>query len=500
MTLSTLRPNGTTNDTGVLTGAANAHTAMSDDSDASFDTFSGTPNSGATVTLTDLTLPAGAVIKLVSVRVRVGSSSSGALLARATSTGAPSTSGTVNVGTGPATLQVGASVTGWTDPQLDAASLVLAWQSGGNVRVFEAYLDVRYVVLPVVTVTAPTGTVTTTNVPVTAWSNALDTDGGPQSAFQVKIFNAAQYGAGGFSPDTSTPTANSDLANPGGSQTSWASNIILSNATYRAYVRTAQTVNGVYLWSAWAFSGFIINVALPAVPTVALTAQATNGRISVLVTPNSGAATTDRLELQRSVDGGTTWLPVRNIYGSDGLVLQSTAATILDYEAPNGTATQYRARAAHNYSGEYASSAWSTPVSTTWTATDWWIKHPNVPALNLKLTQSMFSYGDVNRAARQTPFQPLGATLPIVVSDTRGGPTGTLVLQLQTVALRTSLNALLDTVSTLLLQGPAAEGQPDRYVRFGDHGSVRAVDKSWALTTRETLPWTEVASPAGAQT
>jgi hypothetical protein len=37
-------------------------------------------------------------------------------------------------------------------------------------------------------------------------------------------------------------------------------------------------------------------------------------------------------------------------------------------------------------------------------------------------------------------------------------------------------------------------------VRFGDHSSVRIVDRSWAKATKETLPWIEVALPAGAQT
>jgi hypothetical protein len=212
------------------------------------------------------------------------------------------------------------------------------------------------------------------------------------------------------------------------------------------------------------------------------------------------------VELQRSVDGGTTWTAVRNTETNDGTITYPAApVTILDYEAPNGTSTSYRARALHNYSGSYAASAWTATSSTTWTSADWWIKHPNVPALNLKLpgtagAGAMFSYPDVVHAARQAAFQPLGAALPIVVSDTRGGATGTVIVQLRTIAEQNALDVLLDRVGTLLLQGPVTAGIPDRYIRVGDHSSVRVVDNANFLTTRETLPWTEVASPAGVQT
>jgi len=359
------------------------------------------------------------------------------------------------------------------------------------------------VVLPVVTVTAPTGTITNTTTPTVTWTDTLDTDGGAQTRYDVKIFSSAQYTAGGFDPSTSASTAASGIVSA--ADTSWVDTVALPNATYRAYVRVAQTVNGALLWSAWAFGGFVVSVTPPAVPTLAVTAQNINGRIQAVITTGGGATTTDRVELQRSVDGGTTWLPVRNTELDDGTITYPAApVTILDYEAPNGTVTSYRARALHNYSGVYAASAWSTTQTATFTATDYWIKHPNVPALNMKLpggtAAAMVSYPDVQRAARQTAFQPLGATLPVVVADTRAGATGTIVVQLRTTAEKTALDALLDRVATLLVQGPSSHGIPDRYVRIGDHSRVRVVDNGNFLMTRDTMAWTEVALPAGAQT
>lgn len=494
MTLVSLRPSATVSNTGALTGAASAHAALSDNSDASYVTFD--PAEEAVVDLGDLTLPGGAVVKTATVKVRY---SDGTFEARLASTGAV-TSYLAPVGGGftPSTL-AGQAQVGWTDAHADAARISVKGITTTPVKVYEVYGDIRYVVQPVPTVTAPTGTVTNTNLPTTTWTDVLDSDGGGQTHFEVKIFSAAQYGAGGFDPATSTPTVSSGIT--ASSALLWQATANLANATYRSYVRVAQTVNGVQHWSAWVNGQYIVNVAIPGTPTLALTPFSSAGYIQTVTTTVAGAATTDNIELQRSTDGGTTWLAVRNNEGSDGILDAEGdgTTTVLDYEAPNGTVTSYRARALHNYSGVFAASAWSTTQTATWTSTDWWIKHPNRPTLNLKLTQALLSYATVERGARNGVFQPLGATLPIVISDTRAGETGTTVLVLTTVAAQNALDTLLDQAATLLLQGPAAEGHPDRYVRFGDHSSVRQVDKSWALTTLETLPWTRVAAPPGAQ-
>lgn len=511
MTLSTLRPTSTTSNTGALTGGATAHAVLSDNSDASFVTYD--TGESSVLGLTDLTLPAGAVIATVQARTRVATAGGTSVLNIWITDPQGTQSFLTNVtSTSILTLTTSDSLVGdyfgdpWTDAGADA--LTTAVIHGGpavpTIKVYEHYIDVHYVILPVVTVTSPTGTITNSNTPTIAWSSAFDSEGlWPYVYFDIKIYTAAQYGAGGFSPDTSSSTAASGIvATAAGNNfgTSWVTNTILADATYRAYIRVAQNVNGSLHWSSWAFGGFIINVTKPAVPTLAVTAESTSGRIKVDLTANAGSVTTDRMELQRSADSGATWGAVRNTDGDDGLVLSSTTRTIYDYEAPNGTTTSYRARAQHSYSGVYASSAWSATGSATWTATDWWIKHPNVPALNLKLTNAMFSYANIDHAARQGVFQPLGAALPIVVSDTRGGATGSVIVMLSTAVLQNALDTLLDQSDTLLLQGPSSDGHPDRYVRFGDHSSVRLVDRSWAKATKETLPWIEVASPTGAQT
>ncbi len=392
----------------------------------------------------------------------------------------------------------GQAVPGLTDAGVDGIQAqVLATTTSGVI--YALYLDATYVTQPTVgSVVAPTGTITTTNQPLVEWARVVDTDGGLQERLQVRIFNAAQYGAGGFDPATSTATLESPAypGYPDPQYNFWTPTGTLPDGTYRAYVRFAQLVNGVEHWSPYAFSSFVINVLLPAAPTITVTPQSSSGRHMIVLAGNAGAATTDAFDLERSADGGVTWAPVRNAFGLQSRI-DSASATVYDYEAPNGVTVTYRARALHNYSGAYAASAW---VQTTalWTSTAWWLKHPSLPALNVAI--ELVAYGDVTRAARHGVFQPLGAALPIVVADTRAGAAGSSIAQTRSTATKESLEALSGRTDTLMLQGPAVAGEPDRYVRVGDLTAVRTVENVHVALRRFTLPWTEVALPDGQQT
>lgn len=499
MSTAVLRPNATLGNSGTVTGAS-AHAALSDDSAASYIDY---PTSGhlSQLSLGTFSIPAGAVAKSVSVRLRqryttpsltwtvqLYDPASLLVYLRAVSlaTNVLTTVSSVN------------AIRSFTQAEIDSMSMTIERDGGpGNGQVHEAYADLVYVTQPVVSVTAPTGTITDTNRPTVGWSNVLDSDGGAQTHYEVRIFSAAQYGIGGFDPATSPVSdASGQIAS---SSASYQAQAILADATYRAYVRTAQTVNGAQHWSAWDFEGFTIDVALPGVPDLAVTAQSGAGRIQVDVEATAGAATTDAIEVQRSVDGGETWEPLRNIHGDDGYLFTTMTGTTFDYETPNGVQARYRARASHAFSGLYVATDWSAEVTATWQSTQWWLKHPTRPALNLPI--EIASYREVTRAARQTAFQAMGADLPVVISDsTRGGPVGTVVLTAYDSDEQDALNALLDTTDTLLLHGPVEDGMPDRYVRIGDQASSRVVDKSFAHVTTETLPWVEVAVPGGAQT
>lgn len=153
MTVSTLRPSGTTSNTGSVTGAASAHAALSDDSDSSYVTLD--QNETAELVLEDLSLPAGAIVKSIRVRARTDKGVFGTPIF------------TVNLDDLPADYAALAVVT-WTSPithsfnlltsaeltdaGIDAASPRISNVSGSSLRVYELFVDVTYVERPVCTV------------------------------------------------------------------------------------------------------------------------------------------------------------------------------------------------------------------------------------------------------------------------------------------------------------------------------------------------------------
>lgn len=149
--------------------------------------------------------------------------------------------------------------------QLDGLIMLCAFEpisTGANIA--DIWLQVSYANPPSApTVSLPSGAQTGTRRPNISWTHNAGADGGGQSGYQYKIFSAAQYGAGGFNPDTSPSTIDSGIINFGTSFTQVQAP--LANGTsYRAYVRTKATVMGIDQWSPWGFSSF--NIAIP-VPT-----------------------------------------------------------------------------------------------------------------------------------------------------------------------------------------------------------------------------------------
>src|SRR5690242_16878974 len=291
MTVSTLRPDGTISTVGspATVGAASAHAALSDNSDSSY-VHSPTTGDIVAVSFDDLALPSGAVIKSLVPRARIANSASVAALNyqiglnfagtmlpfsyRFLATATWGSATTVQLSPFPA----GGGSTLPTPPGSDAdidsvaVSLNLSGDGASNEgRIYELYLDVTYVEQPTLTVDAPVDarTVTDTNTPPVSWTETLDSDGGARTGYQVRIFDSATFGAGGFDPSTATPFEDSGVVTD--SLYPWQPSLVQPDDTYRAYVRVQQTVNGSAFWSDWAFSEYTIDVAVPADPTLTLT-------------------------------------------------------------------------------------------------------------------------------------------------------------------------------------------------------------------------------------
>lgn len=496
MSVITLRPSSTVDNDGVTYNGASAHATVNDNSDSTYLSAFGLGDS-VRFALDDITVPAGAVVKSITARLRCasGSTSQNDLSVYLTYGFAivtkPLTINWQSITT--VTVPLVADASAISDALIDGANFGIESPTShaAQALIHEVYVDVTCVAQPVTVPSLPTGTITDTNIPAVQWANTLDSDGGAQTHFQVRVFTAAQYGAGGFNAASSTATF--DTGDTSSAAVSTQVTTPLADGNYRAYVRVGQTVNGATHWSDYAYTAFTIDVDLPAVPDApTLTVQ--TGRIKVHVEGNAGTATTTHLEVQRSEDAGATYEPLRLTTDTDGLIT-GTSSDEYDYEAPNGTLMTYRVRALHEISaGNYVASAWAS-ATATWSDTAWWLKCPEQPALNMVVVPA--SLPGYQRPGRQGVFQPLGSTETVIVADKRGAPRGTLRLQIDTPAEQDDLDALLDSNLTLLLQGPPAHHWTDRYVRFGDQDRQRWIDKAWIGEHLDTLQWWQVARPVG---
>ena len=217
------------------------------------------------------------------------------------------------------------------------------------------------------------------------WANTFDAEGGAQTHYEVKIFDDANYPASVAAAITSTAydETSGDVSS---SATTWTPSTPQVNDTYRAYVRTGQTVNGVTHWSAYDYNTYTVNVPLPAVPTLSASASSANGRNDLQTANNAGAATTDFIQIQASYDGEVTWQDVRTWLGGGLLATWASTPDLSDYEAPNGTFASYRARALHTYADFYGYSAWSSSAYAVWSSAVYWLKNPFDPTLNMAVT------------------------------------------------------------------------------------------------------------------
>jgi hypothetical protein len=120
-----------------------------------------------------------------------------------------------------------------------------------------------------VSVTAPTGTITTSR-PLVAWT-ATAGSGSSLTKYRVVIYTTAQAHVSGFTPGTSPSTYDSGTRT--GTTSSLVVPVTLSSATYLAYVQVTETGT---LKSTWAFTTFTLSQEVPITPTVSVVATTTS--------------------------------------------------------------------------------------------------------------------------------------------------------------------------------------------------------------------------------
>jgi hypothetical protein len=244
----------------------------------------------------------------------------------------------------------------WTQAKLDGLRARVIWippdivnQTPGEAStspcIVEMYVDVELNAPPSMLTYEPSGTVTQTAQP-TISVGYYDDDGDPMDAYEAKVFNASQYGAAGFSPDTSPALWETGVVASTNSLITQQIGVPLPNGSYRAYVRVRQGGSIMPgLWSAWGALPFVQSLVPPATPSVSVATDAANARnVLTLV---------DRQNLLSSTDAG-----IEDTLGTWSAGHGATIARLVTAQSENGGAVIDMTTTAADYSecstGQYA--------------------------------------------------------------------------------------------------------------------------------------------------
>lgn len=441
MPVVTTRPDATLQlGSWTVTGAATAHAALSDELDTTYVSHTSRcrlDNQVLKLQLGDISIPTGSKIFSVQMRVRVW---------RNTTTSQPlcililvskiiRASFTLNVTslvklvlsfllprvpvtsvwttfTQPALLQHPDGGE-WTQASFNAFEYHLGRESTGTtLQVSAVYADVNYNEQPVGTPTGPTGTITDTTRPLVTWTYS-DPESDRQEQFQVRVFNSAQYTAGGFDPLTAVPVTESGWTK--GEDLSWTVNKDLVNATYRAYLQVQQVWGGLGAHrSVVAFTGWTQNVPGPGTPTLNGTYEASLNRVRLDLAAGPSPAT-ETYDIECSDDAGLTWGYIRG--GRQVVPAVGGTATVYDYEAPLNLSRRYRVQAFRTLGTIKVGSSYSNTVDVVPASYSFWLKDPLSPSLNMVLP---LGEDEFSRPRSEGVFKPLVAdgrqALAVVVS------------------------------------------------------------------------------------
>jgi hypothetical protein len=489
MAVTTVRPDATASGAALYTitgGAGSLHAALSDNSDATYisKTSSIVGQANAILDFGTTTITASQRVKQVRVRGRCTT---------------PTTNGKLNVYLGSrvnnqnyfhsalAIRGQNTTITTFVGPYYTASPSGEAWsqasinglrakiteykETSDIGRFYELYIDVDISSQPSVTASAPTGTITTTTAPDVTWAYS-DTDNETQAFYRIKVFTAAQYGAGGFDPETSTSTWDSgDVAS---TDSSAVIGTLLLPATYRSYVKVAKSINGEPFWSAWQFTSFVISYTAPTIPTMSVSWSSTEGKATFTLTGAAlpGVYVSQYYDIHRSDNAGLVYQGIRN--GENLIPNVTYVATAIDYEAPRLTTAYYRCRAVgiDASSNEFASD-WGTVQQVLITNDNtWWFKAIEDPTLN-KGSIRVLKELDVLIEEPNTVFRPLGADRPIVVAGPIQGEDGGYSIKTVTEAEWDYILPLIQYQGNILVQDP-----------YGNQKYIRIIDRSWTAETQ----------------
>ena len=326
--------------------------------------------------------------------------------------------------------------------------------------------------------------VTTTSRPTMTWDYS-QADNIAQNAFRIRVFTTSKtdpsdntglvWDTGYLSSSTmsSLPIGNPTSLTPGGYD-------LVNGTTYYAYMLVGMSIgntNSATYYSNFASTGttgwgaitFSVALSPPTAPSTTATWNTTNQAFDVTATGATYAAGTQTFEIQRSLDGGTTWAAFRN--ASSLTPSGSFVATVSDYEVTRGlTTVQYRSRAIGLVGGNTITSAWGTATSSVTSTNDgtWWIKDPNDSTRN-KGALAILADPEFSVEENNAVLRPIGRALPVVIAGAIGGADAAIDIAV-TSAQWSAVKTLITSQRVLLLQDPWGE---QRYIRITDRSYTR---------------------------
>jgi hypothetical protein len=513
LTVVTIRPNATVQTgvgTNTVVGAGSASAAWSDNSDASYVQLTARCRNDPQVVRVSFptpTIPAGAKVLSVGLRRRVltvvaGASQPVGLHCFRTLEGSVLLWGqalqpqrspfqtlcpTDPTGGTFTTESLGTLTTAPSGAAWDPTTNLLTGQFfydygrgddiGGNHQVSEIYVDVTYQQQSTVAVTAPTGTVATTQ-PTVQWTFSYP-DSMPQQGWRVMVYTAAQVAALGFVPFVSPPLQ--DSGPQLGEDLQWTLTSSLPDGTFSAYVQSTAKWSGPgdfltaiasTTWTRTVAAGGGGQPAAAQPPNATLSSavfDGVNDRIALTMVPSGSSPTTVAYDIQVSRDGGVTFYtpPSFTRVTATGM----TPLVVYDYQAPISATSQYRILSYSLSSGKYiAAAATSGTLSVTTSGSNWRIVDPSNPLNNCVAIPIRGKDGKANEItypSMSATFQTLGSgeLPPIVVKGPTYGEAGMLTLRFQDAQLANwpLFLQLLKSGHTLLLKKSFAE---QKWVQF----------------------------------
>lgn len=345
---------------------------------------------------------------------------------------------------------------------LDALQLTLLDSTGSDAltsrpHIFEVKVDIYHTNNPTIASGVVSGATTTTQ-PTVTWTFS-QTDQIPPSAFRVVVYPSSVtvseplvtagwvYDSGVLDGATKTNKITTDLVN---------------GTSYNVYIRgwlATDNSSNQDVATAWFSAPFTINLTPPSTPTLSSVAwSSVNQRITGTVTGTTFSGGTYVFQVQRSDDGGTTWVNVRN---ASALTPVSNSATFTDREAKRGTASsgntiRYRARSVGTVtaSGAIVTSAWSTVTVVSNVTGDgkWWFR--NLASGGTDYSDArVLSAPSESRAEDIEIVRPIGRSLPIVLRGELGGVDSQVAFYIP-YARWVDFEPVMNSQTAVLLQTP----------------------------------------------